>query len=85
MEINSKKTDAITIQMAPQLARKYRAASEDKRRKIQSLLNLKFRSAVRSQRSLPSFMDEVADRATGRGLTQQKLTRLLKEQPGRLL
>ena len=73
--MNNQKKDTITIQVDPQLAREYRAASQDKRRKIQSLLNLKLRSATRSQRSLQTYMDEVADR----GLTQQKLTRLLDE------
>jgi hypothetical protein len=73
------KTDQITIQVDETLARDYRAASEDERRKIDSLLNLKLRSATRSQVSLKTYMDEISRRAQRRGLTPEILESLLNE------
>ena len=74
------KTDQITIQVDAASARAYRAASEEERRKIDSLLNLKLRSATRSQVSLKTYMDEISRRAEERGLTPEILETLLNEE-----
>jgi hypothetical protein len=73
------KTDQITIQVDENLAQDYRSASEEERRKIDSLLNLKLRSATRSQVSLKTYMDEISRRAKRRGLTPEILESLLNE------
>ncbi len=70
-------TDQITIQVDAQAAQVYRAASEEERRKIDSLLNLKLRTATRSQVSLKAYMDEISRRAEERGLTPELLRSLL--------
>ncbi|WP_084696269.1 hypothetical protein [Salisaeta longa] len=73
------KTDQITIRVDAKAAQAYRAASEEERRKIDSLLNLKLRSATRSQVSLKTYMDEISRRAKQRGLTPEILDSLLNE------
>lgn len=73
------KTDQITIQVDAEVAQAYRAASEEERHKIDSLLNLKLRSATRSQISLKTYMDEISKRAEERGLTPEILETLLHE------
>ena len=42
-------TDRITIRVDKDAAEAYRAASDEERRKIDSLLNLKLRNATRSE------------------------------------
>lgn len=74
------KTDQITIQVDAEAARAYRATSEEERRKIDSLLSLKLRSATRSQVSLKTYMDEISRRAKERGLTPEILDSLLDEE-----
>lgn len=74
------KTDRITIQVNAEVAEAYRSASEEERRKIDSLLNLKLRSATRSQVSLQTYMDEVSRRAKERGLTPEILESLLNDE-----
>lgn len=60
--VEDMKTDQITIQVDAEAARAYRAASEEERRKIDSLLSLKLRRATRSQITLKTYMDEVSGR-----------------------
>ncbi len=74
------KTDQITIQVDARAAQAYRAASEEERHKIDSLLSLKLRSATRSQVSLKAYMDEISRRAEERGLTPEILESLLNEE-----
>lgn len=73
------KTAAITIQVDPETADAYRAASPDERDKIDTLLTLKLREAVRSQESLQHLMDEIGREAQARGLTPGILASILNE------
>ena len=73
-------TDQITIRVDKEAADAYRAASEEERRKIDSLLNLKLRKATRSQVSIKTYMDEISRRAEERGLTPEILESLLNEE-----
>ena len=74
------KTDQITIRVDKETAEAYRAASDEERRKIDSLLTLKLRSATRSQMSIKTYMDEISRRAKKRGLTPEILKSLLNEE-----
>ncbi len=76
-------TDQITIRVDAEAAKAYRAASEEERRRIDSLLNLKLRSATRSQVSLKRYMDEISKRAEARGGTPDILESLLNDEAGR--
>ena len=72
-------TNAITIQVDPETAEAYRSASPDEREKIDTLLALKLREAVRSQVSLQHLMDEIGREAQARGLTPATLNSILNE------
>jgi hypothetical protein len=74
------KTEEITIQVDAEAAPAYRAASEEERRKIDSLRSLKLRSATRSQVSLRTYRDEISRRARERGLTPEILESLLDDE-----
>ena len=74
------KTDQITIEVDEETADAYRAASEEDRRKMESLLGFKLRHLVRSHTSLKSYMDEVSRRAEKRGLTPEILETLLDDE-----
>lgn len=73
-------TDQITIRVDKEAADAYRAATEEERRKIDSLLNLRLRDATRSQVSIKTYMDEISRRAEERGLTPEILESLLNEE-----
>ena len=73
-------TAQITIRVDKDAAEAYRAASDEERRKIDSLLNLKLRTVTRSQVSIKTYMDEISRRAEERGLTPEILESLLNEE-----
>jgi len=73
-------SNRITIEVDEETARAYQAASEEDRRKMDSLLGLKLRSLTRSQTSLKAYMDEISRRAEDRGLTPEKLEALLNDE-----
>ena len=80
MHKNMAATDKITIQVDAETAQAYRAASEEERRKIDLLQNLKLRDATRSQMSIKRLMDEISRKAEERGLTTEVLESLLHEE-----
>jgi hypothetical protein len=79
-KIKNMNTDQITIRVDENVAREYRAASDEERRKIDSLLNLKLRNITRSQLSLKAYMNEIGRRAEERGLTPEILESFLNEE-----
>lgn len=79
-KIKNMNTDQITIRVDENVAREYRAASDEERRKIDSLLNLKLRNITRSQLSLKAYMNEIGRRAEERGLTPEILESFLDEE-----
>ena len=72
-------TDTITITVAPDLAEAYRAASNQDRRKLDLLLNLRLRDVTRTDESLHDVMAEVTQNARARGLTPEILEELLRD------
>ena len=62
-------TDTITIAVDPDLADAYRAASDQDRRKLDLLLNLRLRDVTRTDESLHDVMAEITQNAQARGLT----------------
>lgn len=71
--------EAITIQVDPIAAMAYRSLSEDQRRKLDLLLNMRLREATRPGATLEQVMDEVSRSAQERGLTPEILTSILDE------
>jgi hypothetical protein len=72
--------DQITISVDSEVADAYRAASDEDRRKLDLLVNLRLRDATRSKSSLKDVMREISRNAQQRGLTPEILESILDEQ-----
>ena len=73
------KTEEITIRVEAEAAKRYRAASESERRKLDLLLSLKLTDITRAGQSLSSVMAEISQKAQARGLTPSTLQSLLDD------
>jgi len=73
------KGDRITVTVDPDVAKAYRAASEQQRRKLDLLVSLCLRQATQSGTSLEQVMREISESARQRGLTPEALESLLDE------
>lgn len=78
-KIKDMKTEAITIQVDPDAATAYRAASEDERRKLDLLLSLRLNEVTRPGASLRDVMRDISRKAQSRGLTPEILQSILDE------
>lgn len=72
-------TQEITIRVDPESARAYRAATPDERRKIDLLLSLRLKQVTGPAAPLKQIMRELSEKAQARGLTEEKLDELLRE------
>lgn len=72
-------TDTITITVDPDLADAYRTASDQDRRKLDLLLNLRLRDITQTRESLHDAMTEITRNARARGLTPEVLEKLLRD------
>ena len=72
-------SDQITVSVDPDVANAYRLASDDDRRKLDLLVNLRLRDATRSKASLKEVMLEISQNAQQRGLTPEILRTMLDE------
>ena len=72
--------DQITVSVDSEVADAYRAASDDQRRKLDLLVNLRLRDATRPTASLKDVMREISQIAQRRGLTPEILQTMLDEQ-----
>lgn len=71
----------ITIPLDPETAQAYAAAAPEKKRIIQFLLGVWLRDlATKPSRSLEEILDDMSRKAEERGLTQEILDSLLKEE-----
>ena len=73
------KTDEITICVDVEAATAYRAASEEDRRKLDTLLSLRLSEVARSGGSLKQVVREISKKAQERGLTPESLKSILDE------
>jgi len=71
--------DQITVSVDPDVAKAYRLASDDQRRKLDLLVNLRLRDATQSKSSLKDVMAEISRSAQQRGLTPEILQSILDE------
>jgi hypothetical protein len=71
--------ETIEIQVEPDAARAYAEASEDQRRKLDLLLSIRIQEATRTDAELETIMSDIAQRARERGLTEEKLVKLLED------
>jgi hypothetical protein len=72
-------SDQITVSVDPDVANAYRLASDNDRRKLDLLVNLRLRDATRSKASLKDVMLEISQNAQRRGLTPEILQSMLDE------
>jgi len=72
-------SDQITVSVDPDVANAYRLASDNDRRKLDLLVNLRLRDATRSRASLKDVMLEISRNAQQRGLTPEILQSMLDE------
>ncbi len=71
--------EQITVSVDPEVAEAYRAASQEDRRKLDLLVNLRLRDATRAKSSLAQVMAQISTNAQQRGLTPEILQALLEE------
>jgi hypothetical protein len=74
-------TTTITIQVEPEAAKAFAAASLEEQRKMQLLLSLRLQDRTMPQgKPLQAVMDEIGARAAARGLTPEILESLLRDE-----
>ncbi len=69
----------ITIQVDPEIAKAYRDADADKKRKIQIFLNIMLKKAV-TQKPLLEVMEEASQQAVSNGMTPEILESILNDE-----
>ena len=72
--------EQIIVSVDPDLADMYRSASDDDRRKLDLIINLRLRDAIESRRSLQDIMLEISRNAQRRGVTPEILQSVLDEE-----
>jgi hypothetical protein len=72
-------TEEITIRVDAEVARAYRAAPEQERRKLDLLLSLRLHEALGPRGSLKELMRDISRKAQERGLTPDILESILHE------
>jgi hypothetical protein len=71
----------ILIEIDDETAKAYAAESEDRKRKLQLLLNLRLKEMVNApEKSLEEVMDEIGAAAQARGLTPEILESILRDE-----
>jgi len=73
-------TREITIRVDPEAVKAYAAASAAEREKIDLLLSLRLSQVTGPSDSLEQVMREISEAAQRRGLTEEKLDELLREE-----
>jgi hypothetical protein len=73
------RTEPITINVDPDAAKAFKAASDEDKRKLEALLSLRLIEVAASKESLRDVMDEISKKARERGLTPETLQALLDE------
>lgn len=72
--------ETIEIQVEPEAAQAYAAASPEDRRKLDLLLSIRIRELAGRGSDLERVMAEISERAKERGLTEEKLAGLLEDE-----
>ncbi|MBW4514990.1 MAG: hypothetical protein KME11_07180 [Timaviella obliquedivisa GSE-PSE-MK23-08B] len=72
-------TKPIIVHVNLEAAHIFETASEEQRRKIETLLSLRLTQATREKRALEEVMDDISQKAEERGLTPEILDSVLNE------
>ena len=73
-------TETITIRVAPDAARVFRAISAGEQRKIEALLSLRLLELAQQPEALEEVMRDISSKAQARGLTPDILDALLQDE-----
>jgi hypothetical protein len=73
-------TREITIRVDAEAAKAYAAASSEEREKIDLLLSLRLSQVTGPSASLEQVMREISEAARRRGLTEERLSEMLREE-----
>ncbi len=73
-------TREITIRVDAEAAKAYAAASADEREKIDLLLSLRLSQVTGPSAPLEQIMREISESARARGLTEDRLNQMLREE-----
>jgi hypothetical protein len=73
-------TREITIRVDAEAAKAYAAASAEEREKIDLLLSLRLSQVTGPAVPLEQIMREISEAARARGLTEEKLNEMLREE-----
>ena len=73
-------TREITIRVDAEAAKAYAAASSEEREKIDLLLSLRLSQVTSPSASLEQVMREISEATRGRGLTEERLSEMLREE-----
>jgi hypothetical protein len=73
-------TREITIRVDAEAAKAYAAASSEDREKIDLLLSLRLSQVTGPSASLEQVMREISEAARRRGLTEERLSEMLREE-----
>ncbi len=68
-----------TINVRPEVARAFRKATQEQRRRAETAMAVALMSREEAVRELEQIMDRMSDTAQQRGLTPEKLEELLAE------
>lgn len=71
--------EQITVSVDPEVAKRYRLASDNERRKLDLLVSLRLLDATESGKSLKDSVQEISRSAQRRGLTSEILQSILDE------
>ena len=69
--------EQITVSVDPEVAKRYRSASDNERRKLDLLISLRLLDATESGKSLRETVREICQSAQRRGLTPEILQSIL--------
>jgi len=64
------RTDVINIRVDAEVARAFEASSEEYRRRLEAVLNIRLSEIIHTGESLPAVMQEISNKAKMRGLTE---------------
>ena len=70
----------ITIEVDARVAQRYNSASSEMRRKLNALLSLKLSEVLRSDPTLEEIMNTMSRNAQERGLTEEILEQILRDE-----
>jgi hypothetical protein len=73
-------TREITIRVDAEAAKAYAAASPEERKKIDLLLSLRLSQVTGPSAPLEQVMREISESAQERGLTEERLSEILREE-----